>query len=98
MKQQDSTRARDIIDEIRLLCQELDRIVLIPGPHETAADRLSRDPYIGKYVRITHGSHRGAQGTVARPRGVEFYYIHLDSGTEIYKKPHNFRVVRRPAV
>ena len=97
MKEEDSTRVRDILTEIRLLCHELDRIVLVPGPPDNAADRASRDRHVGTFVRIVKGSHSGKKGTVIRPRGTEFYYILLEDGREIYKKPKNFTEIPHPS-
>lgn len=84
-------RAHELLMEINRLCHELDDLILLPDVQE----RSPSSP-LGCQVRICVGAHRGKCGTVVRPRGTEFFYIRLDDGQEVYKKPHNFTILSRP--
>ena len=90
MKPDPKTRtrqARDVLQQIAKLCDELDQLLLAPS------DDSDDDPYIGRRIRVSLGSHKGKRGVVTRLRGSLFYYITLDDGQEIYKKPTNFEVL-----
>ena len=82
-------RARELLQQINLLCTELDDLLL------RSVSEDSDDNLIGKRVHIIHGKHKGKNGVVTRPRGHLYYYITLDDGTEVFKMPANFHVVPR---
>ena len=82
-------RARALVRAITRLCTELDDLLLNPPDDEPPLAQ----PFIGRRIRITRGTHYGKCGKVTALRGSpenDFYYITLDDGTETYKKTRNF--------
>jgi hypothetical protein len=83
------------VEQLNLLCQEIKDLLLINGKSAPPNNFAETQDNIlkNKRVIVSSGTYSGLYGTLSRPRGIDFWYIVLDDGREVYKKRANFVVL-----
>ena len=87
-------RARVLLRKIHELTAELENLIIPSGDDD---DDLDNEIAVGDRVTVSQGTYKDKTGVVTGKRGERYLWITLDNGTNVYKMPHNLRLIQEDA-
>lgn len=79
--------------QLREITDELNRLNLTTDHDDVDEEDILVARFVGRRVKVVNGRYKSSEGVVTGRRGVDFWWIELDSGSRVYKMAHNFEVV-----
>lgn len=88
-------RAVALVNNIRALQNELEELLATISPEAAMVHAREK---VGARVGIMNGKECMQHGTLVRRRGANYWYILLDNGRQIYRKPNHFCLLSHPDI